>query len=365
MSFESKMKKRGNKKLNQFAKNPYRKPWFSRIPIWTKVLVPSALAAGLIIGVFVGVLPNMTSKGTAHLKVDDEGFNNNAPASITPASEPGKGDYSRAPTDASAPSSAAQGMTSQNSASSLAPADSWEELSAPEKYRHLTYDDYRYYYNNAIPAIDVENVGELLNVDATIKGGNYVDGDFEKSTDAFSIYQVKNFASRIVVAVKFDEEENYYPYFYNTSYKTFSYSTLEELFNDIPLNIVSSTNEAYFECFEEGYELFGRYSYTGIEKDQVMSIVFNDLTVLSESNANYPKELVKNTPYHKSITVATNFPSLHIGISMPLSSGVTLYDNGCLTTTIFNNQQTFYVGTGVYQTFEAYLFNNFTGTKIN
>lgn len=356
MSFESKMKKRGNRKLDKFAKNPYHKSWFARIPIWTKVLVPSALAAGLIVGVFFGVLPNMTSKSTAQMKVDGD----NVPTSLTPASEPGRGDYSRAPTDASS----AQ-MSASNGASSLAPADSWEELSTPEKYRHLSYDDYRYYYNNAIPAIDVENVGELLNVDATIKGGNYVDGDFEKSTDAFSIYQVKNFASRIVVAVKFDEDENYYPYFYNTSYKTFSYSTLEELFNDIPLNIVSSTNEAYFECFEEGYELFGRYSYKGIEKDQVMSIVFNDLTVPSESNANYPKELVKNTPYHKSITVATNFPSLHIGTSMPLASGVTLYDNGCLTTTIFNNQQTFYVGIEVYQTFEAYLFNNFTGTKIN
>ena len=352
MSFESKMKKRGNKKLNQFAKNPYRKPWFSRIPIWTKVLVPSALAAGLIVGVFVGVLPNMTSKATANLKVDDTEYVN------APASDANKGDYSRVPT---ASSNQAQDP-SMDGESSMVRVTPWEEMSMPEKYHHLSYDNYRYYYNTAIAPINKEDVGDLINVNAVAQGGDYISGDFTKQTSDFSIYEIKNFAPRIVVAVKFNEDNTYYPYFFNTSYK---YSTLGELFNDIPLNIVCETNKAQFECFEEGYELFGCYAYEGIEKTQVMNIVLNDLTAPSESNSDYPKELVKNTPSHKSITIATNFPTLHIEESMPLSSGIILYDNGCLKTVMLSDQQMFYVGPEVYQTFETYLFNNFTPTKIN
>ena len=355
MSFESKMKKRGNKNLNKFAKNPYHKSWFSRIPIWTKVLVPSALAAGLIIGVFVGVLPNMTSKASANLKTGDSGYQEAALNDDTGSNN--KGYHSYAP---GAPSSAT--ASQHNDSSSIA---EWTSLSIPEKYHRITYNNSYYYYYSDVSPLEVENVGDLLQTGVIAEGGNYQGGVFEKQTDDVSIYTVKNFANRIIVAAKLLNDNNYYLYFSNSDIAP--YNILEDLFNDIPLNIVCETNEAYFECYKEGYELYGYYGYEGIEKSQVMSIIFNDLTAPSSNNAAFPQDLIKKVnEYNKKITVSINFPVIHINSpSLALSSAISILENGCLEATMFGRKQTYYVGSDVYQTFEAYLFNNFTGTKIS
>ena len=62
MNFEKWMQKRGNNKLNKFAKNPYHVSWIKRLPLWSKVAVPTLMAAtAAIVIITVGVLPSFNN----------------------------------------------------------------------------------------------------------------------------------------------------------------------------------------------------------------------------------------------------------------------------------------------------------------
>lgn len=53
---EKKLRKRGMAKLDKFAKNPYKvkkKSWFERIPLWPKVVIPTAVLTTALFAVVV------------------------------------------------------------------------------------------------------------------------------------------------------------------------------------------------------------------------------------------------------------------------------------------------------------------------
>lgn len=91
MNFEKWMKKRGNNKLNAYAKNPYHVSWIKRMPLWSKVAVPAALAmTAAVVVISVGVLPHLgMNKGAASKAMNSEAQY----SSYTPASQAGSKDY--------------------------------------------------------------------------------------------------------------------------------------------------------------------------------------------------------------------------------------------------------------------------------
>ena len=56
---EKKLRKRGMQKLDKYAHNPYHvnKPsFFSRIPLWGKIMVPASLVTAVAAVAFVGLI---------------------------------------------------------------------------------------------------------------------------------------------------------------------------------------------------------------------------------------------------------------------------------------------------------------------
>ena len=82
MNFEKWMKKRGNNKLNAYAKNPYHVSWIKRMPMWSKILVPSALAmTAAVVVISVGVLPHLgMNKAASGHKYSDAEYSSCAPS---------------------------------------------------------------------------------------------------------------------------------------------------------------------------------------------------------------------------------------------------------------------------------------------
>lgn len=61
---EKKLRKRGMAKLDKFAKNPYKVPklpWYKRIPLWTKVVIPTAALTTALFVVYFNALPGINS----------------------------------------------------------------------------------------------------------------------------------------------------------------------------------------------------------------------------------------------------------------------------------------------------------------
>ena len=65
---EKKLRKRGMQKLDKFAHNPYHvnKPsFFSRIPLWGKIMIPASLVAAVAVVAFVGLINGFGVGGRA------------------------------------------------------------------------------------------------------------------------------------------------------------------------------------------------------------------------------------------------------------------------------------------------------------
>ena len=339
-NIEKKLKKRGIQKLNKYAKNPYHVAWFKRIPTWMKVAIPSlAVATATAVVCFAVILPMFGTKNySANLNKGD----NYAPAapSGTPTS------YYQGSN---------QEQTPHDSGAYIKP---WDERTIEEKYPvfKISLDSHEYFYgwyhHNPIEA---QYVDEKIADDVTVKGNDpYNNIDYQTT---ISLYRIKDFASRLVVAVKFNEDEHYYCY--GNRSEIDPYPTLAELLVDLPLDKIATFDKAYFGYEESGNRVSDEYS--GVTTENVMNILFGDKTKQNiKSLSNDILYTVKG--YTKVIQISTPFPSIDI-TSGTGSSALTLYNTGFMQATMLNRQHVFYVGTEVYQNFENYLTNNLTGTR--
>lgn len=357
MSFEKKMKKRGNKNLNKYAKNPYHVPWYNKIPIWVKVAVPAtAVFVATLTVTLVSVNAMQTRK--SYMIVDNETSNNkNGPAGYDPSKATPS--YSVAPAPSSMASSDPRNPQSSHIDDPIIYTSTidWNTLSIPEKYPHFEYQvGYNqgfYMFNYQLPAIEEEYIDKLLANDVTASGGEYLNGEYVHEIDNVSIYKIKDLAERQVLAAKIPGDDHYYAYFNQSHFNP--YNDLNELFTDIPLDKVVTYDKAYYR-YQENDHLVS-YTYTGVNKEQVMNIVFSNMAAPSAGTSEtFPEELLKNHLeglYTKEIDMPLYFPSLKLSGSM-----MTIYDDGCLEITIFNRHQTYYVGEEVYHNFESYILNN-------
>ena len=188
MSFEKKMKKRGNDKLNQFAKNPYHQeivavepsPKAKHFPVWAAALIPSiAIACAIII-----VVPVMMSMGGAKgaMKVDNGGEQAGENASYyKPVASDNKdiygsaqGDYSYAP--------------GQQSEASL---PRWEDASTVQRYPDFVFQNVQYDILDKVSyqSIDAQYINQKLG-DISVRG--YDTQNNETHYINASVYSIKN-----------------------------------------------------------------------------------------------------------------------------------------------------------------------------
>ena len=339
-NIEKKLKKRGMQKIDKYAKNPYHVAWFKRIPTWVKVAVPSfAVAAATAVVCMVVVLPMFGVKNhTANLNKGDNyapAASSGMPTSYCPSSN--------------------QGLTPQDSGAYI---KTWDERTNEEKYPYFKYTlgdnecSYSWYHHHPIES---QYIGKMIAENVSVKGNDpYNDIDYQTT---LSLYSIKDFAPRLIVAVKFAEDEHYYCYGNHSEIEP--YPTLAELLVDLPLDKIATFDKAYFGYEESGNRVSDEYS--GVTTENVMNILFGDKTKQNiKSLSNDILYTVKD--YTKVIQISTPFPSIDI-TSGTGSSALTLYNTGFMQATMLNRQHVFYVGTEVYQNFENYLTNNLTGTR--
>lgn len=348
MSFEKKMKKRGHQKLDAFAKNPYhQEPTIETtsvrrdMPLWSKILIPVGSVAVAVFGTFLGMRMVFSSGNkTAHSRDDME-------SSIFPASGP------------------------QNSlepaASSYAPANSqgtyikrWDEKTIIEKYPSFNYvingTKSLYYWYHHDPILE-EYIDTKLAEDFVITGHDiYEDKDYETT---ISIYTVKDFAPRLILAAKFEEDGNYYCFGSNATFNP--YATIEEMLVDLPLAKIAAFNEAFLGYEEDGKRVSDKYS--AIDKEVINNFINENSGAKNPNTTSELDDAIKTyNQYNHVISIPTPFPTINI-ISETGASGLTFYDNGFLMATMLNKNYLFYIGIDSYQELEDYLKNNLVGNR--
>ena len=333
MSFESKMKKRGNKNLNKFAKNPYHTPWYNRIPLWVKVTVPSfAVVTAAILVVTLGVIPAYSHQTIL------KGTGSQEDASIP------RGSYY--------PGSLASGE------SQTAYIPRWEEKTLIQKYPNFTYDGISYsirYTDDKSGPIDNKYAGDKIQ-DITVTGHDiYEEKDYEIEAE---IYSIKNIANVVSLAIKFQDSEYFYAY-QNIFY---DFPTIGDLLSDISFASEVKIPTAYYRGVDE-YENAINLQYNDVTTEEVVALLFDDPSIpnilkknklyLDSSSSYYSVSSSETTNLEKNgkhITFMIQIDALGID-----NAGMQIYTNGDLDVNLFNHMATFHLGEEKYQAVIAYL----------
>ena len=189
MNFEKWMKKRGNNKLNAYAKNPYRVSWIKRLPLWSKIIVPSALAmTAAVVIISVGVLPNFLARGKN--------------ASMSRGPKYSSANYSEVSNQE--PKSVPQGSHSTQMNTSGGEVQDVDYLS--RIFPSITYDNIEYTLtnNSGSSVVPVTHIDELL-FNGKMKDVTGTNIDVE-------VYSIKNIDKEVAVAFKTKYISNYYAY---------------------------------------------------------------------------------------------------------------------------------------------------------
>lgn len=200
MNFEKKMQKRGNQKLDQFAKNPYHKeqPKVNSFPLWGKILIPTAgVSLALLLGFTVAFIPSLASNKS--VAIIDGGSGQGAahydPAEATSQNIGGKDNHSQ--------QSPGEGTAHQDT--------KWNDMTIIEQYPSFTYGDYTYNvrYTDVSKPINASFVKTKLN-------DIYVHGyDSTKDENHFmnaSIYTINQIHEKVSLAIRFENSNVYYAY---------------------------------------------------------------------------------------------------------------------------------------------------------
>lgn len=354
MSFEKKMQKRGNDKLNQFAKNPYHQepaviqstPKVKRFPVWATVLIPSvAVACAIIL-----IVPIMMSTGMngAMKAPTNDGENVNKPAQEQEDSTypGGKGDYSYG----------------QGEGSATYTLPSWEEANILQKYPEFVYQDNSYFirYADSSEPIASSYINAKI-ADITVNPNAIYANETRLPAHA-ELYSIKNIALEASLAVKFSGSEDYYAYQNISCY----FSDLGELMNKISFRSEVKFLEANYHHYDESDNYYND-AFNNLNEQTIMDIIFSDLTIKNQktkqrlnltSEGSDPNQssggYTPGSSLSKScVTLLTEIKCLGIN-----NASIQLYGNGTLHVNLFGSLATFELGESAYQELVSYLTNN-------
>ena len=353
MSFEKKMKKRGNQKLDAFAKNPYHqeiakeaKPVRRGMPLWSKILIPLGSITVAVFGTFLGMRMVFGGRG-GFAPNKDGGYGDNAEEAQVPG---GASDYQGNSKTPWTPSGKGEQTT---------PTRNWDEADIIEKYPEFTYLENQYYirYVDSSEPISSTYINTKL-ADITVEANAEFIDEGHPSIEA-ELYSIKNIALDASIAIKFNGSEDYYAYQNIFCY----FANLGELVDKISFHTEVKFPEIYYHHYDESNNSLND-TFNNVNEQEVMNILFSDLTIVNQktkqrlnlssesSGSNNTSE--GNTSLAKSsITLLTEIKCLGID-----NAGLQLYENGVLHVNLFGSLAEFIVGESVYQSLVSYHTNN-------
>lgn len=360
MSFESKMKNRGNKNLDKFAKNPYHVSWIKRVPLWSKVAVPATLVATSAALVVVFALP----KNKSNKAIPNQGSSlvlNNSAIESMPANS---GKEVETAENVQSGAGVISQPSSQQASSDVYYVAPWDERTIYDQYRMVRYNSINYYCYQ-YPSVEEQYIGELLtsdlevtSVETTYENNNPVSVNHETTA---ALYEINGFDSSYLLAVRFNEDDGYYWYKNITDQE--QYATLGDFLDKVDLNQVASFPYAFYDFVDNDKRV--RYQYDNLDKSQVMNNVFADPDVEFKKEVELPGGVTKYySQYTNYISVPIYMPRLHLTTSSNGASGFSFYDNGFMELTFLNKKDLFYIGEENYQTLKDYILANLEGEVL-
>ena len=316
MNFEKWMKKRGNNKLNAYAKNPYRVSWIKRLPLWSKIVVPSALAmTAAVVIISVGVLPNFLARGKN--------------ASMSRGPKYSSANYSEVSNQD--PKSVPQG--SHSSQMNTSGGEGYLSRIFPS----ITYDNIEYTLtnNSGSSVVPVNHIDELL-FNGKMKTVTETNIDVE-------IYSIKNIDKEVAVAFKTKYISNNY----------YAYINLATHFHDIDdfLNLLNPntemeiTNLTYVNYTGVDFDKATKVEHKGYKEADIYNIIFSDKTIEGYTSEDYDYE--SSTEYY---SMDLKFEALGID-----SYNAYFFSSGYIVFDIFEGKHIFELGQAKYQELETYL----------
>ena len=352
MSFEKKMKKRGNQKLDAFAKNPYHqetpevvtsKP--KSFPTWAKVMIPTfAVATCLAVFMVPMIMMGAAGKNSAMKPNGGENYN---PADVDGSHYNGSSDKAGPRDD--------QSYQAPEEGSQTAPVPHWSEATLIQKYPEFTYEgvNYQVRYTDRTMPIDSQYINAKL-ADIAVSGYDiYEDASHESNAE---IYSIKNIADDASLAIKFNGDTNYYAYQNVNCY----FATLNDVMNKVSFNTEARFTQATYSHISKS-DAYLEDEYKNLTKDDIMDIIFADLTI---HNANTKPRL--NAPTSEgtdssegsssekralsAITLTTAIDCLGID-----NAYLRMWEDGNLDVNLFGNRAVFYLGQATYQSLLSYI----------
>ena len=355
MSFEKKMKKRANQKLNAFAKNPYHKePKHHRLPLWNRILIPVASAAAvLVIGVAVALplMKNTLNGGKGGL---NGGTNAPTDGSQYEGMSADKGSYPVLSTDPEHGTSMNKGDLSTkepgtgDSASATVP---WQNKTIVQKYPSFTYQNMTFDVRNPDNATPVESsyINQKL---ATVTVTGYDPNEDAHYDEQADIYSIKNIANDASLAIKFSSVNKYYAYHNTLCY----FANMGELYNKLGFDteVVISYVAYYYQTSPNGKVESNVRTNAGenFPQDEIEAIIFEDLTIQNKTAQGESASEANRSPVNSfAINITIKAIDLNDGVMQ-------LYSDGTLIVNIFHKSYRFDLGEERYNAFFSISSNN-------
>ena len=348
MSFEKKMQKRGNDKLNQFAKNPYHQEEVvapipapkKRFPVWLAAVIPSVAVATLV----VILVPTMIMMGGARgaAKAPEEGQGGQ---DYNPGTAEGSNDKA-AQSQAGNPSTPGE---------QGAPTPRWEEKTTLQRYPDFLYGSIQYNirYSDRSEPISETYIKQKLD-DISVRG--YDIYEEEAHYINASIYTINQISDKVSLAIRFEGETAYYAY-QNSNYKP---QTLSDLLADTCFDTEAIISKgSYMDYVRSDYNK----DYAVVDQNTIMDILYSDK---SPANTNIRTAILKaDNPNEQqsSSEATTQMPSVSARIDLTVgfpclgidNAVIYCFNNGRMDVNFFGTIATFDIGVTRYNAIKSSL----------
>lgn len=314
---EKKLRKRALQKLDKYAHNPYHvnKPsFFSRIPLWGKIMVPASLVTAVAVVAFVGLI-NFGGAKAPQAPGKNDNVSHYAPAEQDTSNDKGYIGDSSVPSTAQKQSIRVNGVDYAFIATgSKGSGGEWS--------------------SSMYATVQEENLGNLISDTTDSNTGASV-----------AIYEIKNYSSDTFIAAKYSNNPNIFVCFN----EDITFSTINDFLSKIPFMSDSSIANQKIVIFDDKPK--NKY-YTGADTATINSYLFTDTgsATITDSFRQAPGEYFITMPF-KLNTFNTNCMS------------ITLYGSGHMRIQIADNDKNVYtVGENIFSNVRTYIE---TLTEVN
>lgn len=239
---EKKLRKRALQKLDKYAHNPYHvnKPsFFSRIPLWGKIMVPASLVTVIAVVAFVGLI-NLGGAKAPQAPGKNDNASHYAPAEQDTSNDKG---YTG---DSSVPGSTTLKQSIRINGVDYAFIATGSKGSGGE------------WSSSMYATVQEENLGNLISDTTDSNTGANV-----------AIYEIKNYSSDTFIAAKYSNNPNIFACFN----EDITFSTIDDFLNKIPFMSDSSIANQKIMIFDD--QPNNKY-YTGADTATINSYLFTD-----------------------------------------------------------------------------------------